>query len=341
MINTYCPFIYHQQMVDFYGKVSACCQFEASSNYEQYDQMMEPFRQAMEQGEKIKPCRRCWQDEDNGFPSLRQSAITDFRRYPVHEGIMILDVRITNNCNLACTMCNEHASSLWGKIKGKNQTQTLTQEVQDYLISQSKDLVRLSIQGGEPFYGKDFIDFVERLPNKSNMQLEIFSNTITADIEILSKWTREFKQVSFIASVDGHGETFESIRWPAKWNKLERKIKELYGIPKLGLNFNFTLQNLNILNIGKFVDWRNITVPNCPITISILDWPEHFQFTVLTEDEKIKALEVLKNMGKILDSEQVVLDAVNQQLLNATVNEKLLAIKDQQLQYIQNLRKNY
>jgi sulfatase maturation enzyme AslB (radical SAM superfamily) len=244
-------------------------------------------------GEKIKPCRRCWDDESKGFPSLRHSALKDFDRYPIHDGTMILDLRISNNCNLACTMCSDHASSLWGKLTKSNRQTILSQKLQDNLIANSDKLIKLSIQGGEPFYGDEFVNFVERLQNKSNMQLEMFSNTITANVKLLRKWTNEFKQVSFISSADGVEEVFESIRWPASWDKFERKIKQLDKIKNLGLNFNFTLQNLNILNLRKFIEWRNNTVPQVRITISILEWPAHFHFTVLSKEEKIQTLNSL------------------------------------------------
>lgn len=328
-------------MIDYQGKVSACCQFEETSTYDNYDQMMEPYRAAMTKGEKIKPCRRCWDDESKGFPSLRQSAITDFKRYSNQNGLMILDIRINNNCNLACTMCSDHASSLWSKLTNSNNITQLGQSLQDELISNSHNLIKLSIQGGEPFYGNDFINFVERLPNKYNMQLEIFSNTITADVNVLKKWVKEFQQVSFISSVDGIQDTFESIRWPAPWEKFERKIKMLYEIEGLGLSFNFTLQNLNILNIGKFIAWRNLTVPKCKTTISILEWPIHFHFTVLTEKEKEEALHIINNIKDVYTFEMDILKTVAQQLQTSTSNEKLLEVKSQQLENIKILRERY
>lgn len=341
MSNTYCPFIDHQIMIDFEGKASACCQFEAYSLLKDYPAFIENYKQQMMAGEKIKPCRRCWEDEEKGFPSLRQSALTDFKRYSKHEGLMILDLRLTNNCNLACTMCSEHSSTLWAKLKKKNNQYLLDKDLQQELIANSANLVKLSIQGGEPFYGDDFTDFVELLPNKSNIQLEIFSNTITADIKMLKKWVTEFKQVSFISSVDGVEDVFEDIRWPAKWDRYQRKIFELYKIKQLGLSFNYTLQNLNILNIDKFISWRNHNAPRCGITISILEWPKHFQFTVLTEEENKQALELIKNITNVRSYEQTILDTIVKQLSTNKPNVELLEMKNKSLDNIKKMRENY
>lgn len=341
MSNTYCPFIDHQIMIDFEGKASACCQFEDNSKVKDYPALIKNYKQQMMAGEKIKPCRRCWEDEEKGFPSLRQSAITDFKRYPKHEGLMILDLRLTNNCNLACTMCSEHSSTLWAKLKKTNSQYLLDKDIQQELISNSGNLLKLSIQGGEPFYGDDFINFVELLPNKSNMQLEMFSNTITADINVLKKWVNEFKQVSFISSVDGVEDVFEDIRWPAKWEKYERKILELYKINNLGLNFNYTLQNLNILNIDKFISWRNKVVPKCGITISILEWPNYFQFTILTEEERAQALATIIGITNVYHYEKIILDKVVEQLQSSKTHSQLLEMRFQSLENIKKLRENY
>lgn len=328
-------------MVDFQGKASACCQFEKSVPLREYNSMIEPYRQAMINGEKIAPCRRCWNDEEQGFPSLRESALKDFQRYPIHNGLMILDLRLTNKCNLACTMCSEHASSLWAKIKSINDNFILTQEIQDELIRNCNDLVKISIQGGEPFYGNEFIDFVNRLPNKENIQLEIFSNTFTADIDVVKQWVTQFKQVMFISSVDGIEEVFEDIRWPAQWKKFKRKVLELYQIPKLGFCFNFTLQNLNILNLKRFINWRNQNVPNCGIIISILEYPKHFRYDVLQKDEIEQALEMLKSINNANTSEFRIISTVIDKLEHATVNEQMLQEKEKQLRFIKKLRTNH
>lgn len=339
MSITYCPLIEHQKKIDPRGKVSPCCYFEDSSSLDDYDSMIKPYIEEMDRGNRMKPCRRCWQDEDQGIPSLRQSAIKEFKEYGNPSGTMLLDLRINNNCNLACIMCDDRASTLWGKLNGTNLTHSLDKRLQDEIIKNSKNLIKLSVQGGEPFYGNDFIDFIDRLPNKENMQLEIFTNTVTAEISVLSRWTSEFQKVSVRSSVDGTGDTFERIRWPASWNKFERKIKLISEIEGIELDFNFSLQNLNIQNIGDFIEWRNRSVPGSKITISIVEWPRHFHFTVLTEEEKGEALESLAQVKGAYGMEKILLKKIHQHLQMSSVNEELLRIRDQQLEHIDDLRK--
>lgn len=340
MSNTYCPFINHQLMVDFRGKASACCQFTDSSSLENYNSMMKPHRDAMNRGEKMKPCQRCWDDEAAGFPSLRRSAIKDFSRYPPADGIMIIDIRITNKCNLACIMCNDHASSLWGKLTGSNLSYSLDNDLKNQVLKQSDNLIKISIQGGEPFYGNEFIDFIDQLPNKSNVILEIFSNGVTTNIDVLKKWATEFKSVMLFVSVDGHGQTFEKIRWPALWPKFERKIEQLKEIENVLVNFNFTLQALNVHNIGDFINWRNAVVPNFSITISKLEHPEYFRFNILTEEERLQAIDAVSKIKNAKGMESLVIKSIKNELINTTINEKLLDIKHKQLFLIEQQRNN-
>lgn len=290
---------------------------------------------------KIEPCRRCWEDEKNGFFSLRQSSLEDFKNYKLHQGLMMLDLRLSNNCNLACSMCGSHASSLWAKLQGKHDLRTLSSALKQSLLGDCKDLIRLSVQGGEPFYGDDFIDFIDSIPNKSSIQLEIFTNTVTANIDMIERWSREFNHVMIISSVDGIGDTFEFIRWPAQWHKFEKKIVALSKISKLGLSFAFTVQNINILNIADFISWRDATVPACPITFNVLELPAHFHFTVLDAHKKQQALDMLGKIDSIYDEEVQALMSIKAYLESHDVDEKMLQHSAKKIAGIQALREQH
>lgn len=174
----YCPLIEYQLTYDHRGDASFCCQFDDLFTIDQYKEKLNFYKNKMFNGEKIKPCNSCWKDEEQGLKSLRQSAIDDFKYNNYNEnesdGLLILDIRISNECNLACTMCDTNASSLWGNLKKINSTKILSIEQQNYLIDQSDNLKKLSIQGGEPFYGNNFINFVNRLPNKKTSRIGNF-----------------------------------------------------------------------------------------------------------------------------------------------------------------------
>lgn len=341
----YCPFIDHQITVDFGNKIKPCCQFEELHEYSEYHDKIKIYKEKMLNGEKIKPCRQCWHDESLCFPSLRQSALNDFKKYSNPQGLMVLDIRINNDCNLACTMCSDNASTLWSKLFKSNRKLSLSDELKNELIKNSNNLVELSMQGGEPFYGNAFINFVEQIPNKSNIKLTIFTNVITTNVDLVEKWTQQFKHVDLFLSVDGMEETYENIRWPAKWKKVELKIKELYKLRKninnLVCNFAFTFQNLNILNLYDFFNWRNDNCPLFQIIINKLENPPWFHFLVLNTDEKHKALNLLSQIETPYKEEKEKLLYIINALQSSALRTELLNKKDQSLREINNLRTNY
>lgn len=328
-------------MITPQAAVKACCHFEKEFTYGDFQEKMQPYREAMQRGEKIAPCRRCWQDEHDGYRSLRQSACEDFIYHGNKQGLMILDLRLSNNCNLACTMCGNHASSLWAKLKGQRDIRMISPEIRQAIINDSTDLIRLSVQGGEPFYGQDFISFIDSIKNKSNVTLEIFTNTITADPVIVKRWSNEFKHVMIISSVDGESETFESIRWPGKWNKFERKLLLLDAIPNIGLSFHFTVQNLNILNIADFIAWRDSKVPNREITFNVLESPNFLHFSVLTQEERTQALRELSNINCTFESETLALAAIETNLEKSCTDIAKLREKDRYLDHVNKLRQQH
>lgn len=289
-MSTYCPLMFNQLMVDFKGLVSPCCNYNLDAPISEYENRIASAREEMLAGVKVAGCKRCWDDEAQGLESLRQVSVKAWQNL---NGYQLLDIRINNSCNLACTMCNSHASSLWAKLSKDGKLHRISKQDQQLLLEMCSDMVKVSVQGGEPFYGNDFIQFIDAMPNKSNIELEIFTNLVTAKPNVIARWKQEFKHVMIIASVDGTEEVFEDIRWPAKWSKLERRMSQLYPMLGQALSFNFTVQNLNILNIKRFVDWRNSRYPKSPINFSVLEYPRSLHFTVLNEGERQLAIGTL------------------------------------------------
>jgi MoaA/NifB/PqqE/SkfB family radical SAM enzyme len=114
-------------------------------------------------------------------------------------------------------MCASFNSTLWAKIEKKDETHEIGETNLEYIYSLADNVTKLSIQGGESFYGPEFVDFVDNFPNKENLILDVFTNTITADMKAIKRWYDECKTLLIYASIDGVEEVFEYIRWPGKW----------------------------------------------------------------------------------------------------------------------------
>ena len=334
-MTTYCPLMFNQLMVDFNGRVSPCCDYKIDASISDYDANIAQARAEMLAGTKTAGCQRCWNDEAQGIESLR---ISSARAWQNLEGYKLLDIRINNNCNLACTMCNSHASSLWTKLTKEGQLSRISKQDQQLLLDMCGDIIKVSVQGGEPFYGNDFINFIEAMPNKANIELEIFTNLVTAKPNVIARWKEQFKHVMIIASVDGTEEVFEDIRWPAKWSKLERRMAQLYPMLGSALSFNFTVQNINVMNIKRFTDWRNSKYPLSSIQFAILEYPQPLHFAVLSDSDRHVAIATML-AAKGHPHEQARLRELVKQLVPADKSE-LLQKKAEYLRWVHKLRTN-
>ena len=339
--ETYCPLIDHQIMIDYYGETSPCCHVMLAKSLDEFPEKIAALRKEMASGKRMKVCKRCWQDEDNGLESLRNVSLDLYKNQPIDQRLLSLDIRINNTCNLACTMCNSQASSLWAKLEGTDSESSINDAALDQLISQSASLIKISMQGGEVFYGTAFADFLERLSNKSQITLEFFTNAISIDVGLIKKWQSEFKYVMMIASVDGTEEVFEEIRWPAKWNNLQRKLDKVYPLLSAALRFHYTLQNSNLLCIKRFVDWRNERYPKSGITFSELHWPEPLKFTNVNDVDRKLGIELIEQINSSFDYERARLRGLKNLLENSKTNDVTLAEKEVYLTKVNHLRRSH
>ena len=89
-------------------------------------EQMRKIRLNMLSGEPSKECRRCYELEDNGMQTLRNSSITNFADKHWQKvmntsddgsagdvNMAYMDIRFSNLCNLKCRSCGPQFSSSW------------------------------------------------------------------------------------------------------------------------------------------------------------------------------------------------------------------------------------
>jgi organic radical activating enzyme len=107
-------------------------------------------RLQMLSGEKPLGCSRCYEEEDVGLPSRRESELSLWQQQMDYERartltkadgsianssqfLSYLDLRFGNRCNLACRMCGPTESHLWyqihPKVWGENQFQDIEHQI--------------------------------------------------------------------------------------------------------------------------------------------------------------------------------------------------------------------
>jgi hypothetical protein len=211
----------------------------------------------------IPGCGVCKQQEQSGMFSFRQASFQIAPDLP-DGNITTLDINLDFECNAACIICDVKSSTLWGKeLKRFNIEHTPTDStgkdrIDDILSSLDlSHVTRVKFFGGEPLFNELHVNILEYFSNPSNIEIWYTTNaSIYPSQKVLDMWAK-FKLVYFEASLDGIGEQFNYIRWPLKWDRVEKNLLRLKAEAPVNLLFriNHTLNPFNVFYYDRMVDW--------------------------------------------------------------------------------------
>ena len=325
--KTFCSMAWNHQFIDPTGRVKPCCRFgekfrPSENNLKLksleevfYGDWMDDVRQKMLDGDRVAGCIRCYQEEDSGKKSLRE-------RYNESEDLSIddlidvenpkikwLELAISNDCNLACRMCDSRYAWKWFKEEKEiygttyNEVEHSKSDIKN-IFPFIKDLVHLKFTGGEPLITKDHWILVDKLLSERNCK-DIFLNystncTIMPKDDWVNKWSK-FKKVEFALSFDSaNPEESEYIRWPAKFSTTESVTKRFLELKKTH-NFQVMLRStISILNIWYMPEsllWWHDNDPAIKKAMNPthLTYPGILCVTVLPKNIKERVIEKFNN----------------------------------------------
>ena len=234
------------------GKVFCCCLHEGAKVTTPDDIWNDPYlkniRTKFDRGEIPEECKGCIENEkhSDGRSSRRIDAnkrwleIHDnYEDYEKSDAPYKLDFWVGNICNLACPTCTSYYSSTWNSLmqrpagRGRNHRNNIPPKewkpiIEDPPNIDFKNLEWLHFNGGEPLLTDTHFRTLNKIPKeyRKNIRVEYNTNgTIPVDIND-DKWKifKEFGAVNLTFSIDGIEDTFEYVRWPAKWNKVRDNI---------------------------------------------------------------------------------------------------------------------
>jgi hypothetical protein len=135
-------------------------------------------------------------------------------------------------------------------------------------------LERLYITGGEPLINDRVAEILAYLVDSgasSHIHLELSTNCTSVDARYIER-IKKFRHVEMLLSLDAVGETYEYIRYPARWSVVEanvRKLKYDHGllckVPPVVQVYNV----LNLVEVFRFCDSMDMD-----ITMNILHMPD-------------------------------------------------------------------
>jgi MoaA/NifB/PqqE/SkfB family radical SAM enzyme len=258
------------------GTVRPCCHFRNDENGYKYweDGWQEHHRELgeiMANSDDFIP--GCW--ECQHMVELGEEPMLEYynNKYKDHKGLIHIELKINNTCNLSCVMCDAWNSSKWYQLVKENpQMPESLKQIYGPPPNQKwhKDIDEfipylyfckvLKFTGGEPFLipqVKKLIDYCIESELASVMDLEFITNG-TQDLTPYIEKFKKFKSVDIQYSIDAIGERFNYIRQGAQWSDVENKILDFQKKTK-GTNIHIMLaaaiQALNVNHLDELRDW--------------------------------------------------------------------------------------
>lgn len=315
-MKNFCTHPWTGMDIDAQGNIRPCCKYiePLENNIDEYftSKKLESLRTDFLNDLRPAGCVRCWNDEDAGLPSKR---ILD-KEYRLNEvcddsKIHTLTLSMGNTCNLACQTCSSYASSKWinDEKKLKNKFNITVRSHNKFYKNPkfinsikeiSKNLIDITFIGGEPFMAgiseqHEILDYlIQGDPSKITLTYNT-NTTIFPDETFWTKW-KYFKKVNLTLSIDGIGERFEYLRWPANWDTCYQNIKKYQEFVKqfqnIQLSVSHTVSIFNVLYLNEFFIWcfkEKLPEPY----IGMVEIPSQYNIKNLPESVKIKIQEKL------------------------------------------------
>lgn len=209
--------------------------YKTIDGYLQSEELKE-LRETVSIDSRHYSCKKCWDLEDKGLPSMRQSVLQD-RSNTDLDVISQVKLHTGMTCNFACMMCFPTVSSTWNNLwKDKNYPEpynkTLGHEKYDYqaenyIKNNIKNIKYIETLGGEPFFNKSFLKLLDWIIDK-NYAEEITLYIITNGSLVTEQFKQKlnfFKKVVLSISLEGIGKVNDYIRWGSNWDIIQKNIE--------------------------------------------------------------------------------------------------------------------
>jgi len=288
-------------IVDARGGIRPCCKFANSQllptifdvdslNGMHYKEPYSSIKNDLNHGKFPHGCKSCERSEQAGLQSRRQFTNKMFGKHDLFKPTYIQDLEISLDytCNMMCRICNPSASSKWGSaktvieqfqdndIKIDNNTDYRTYQDRFRQVFENTDLSRAShvkLEGGEPFYAKNFEWFLDKLDreviDKEKLFLNITTNgSVYPDKKIIEKLKKFNKWTTIAFSLDAADDLADCIRWGVPWKQIADNVRRFKqdGFHCLA-SCTVSILNFNRLHsLMEFCDTNNIRISFSELT---------------------------------------------------------------------------
>jgi hypothetical protein len=165
--------------------------------------------------------------------------------------------------------------------------------IYDDILKSFDTLQRLYITGGEPFINDRVAEILDYLIDKKAAEriwLELSTNCTYVDARIIER-LKEFRRLDLNLSIDGVSDTYEYIRYPAKWATIDANIKKLKDAFGKVCVVNPVVQAYNVLRLTDL--YRYCDSLGLDVVESMLIWPQRLAVGTLPKTIRKAAAELI------------------------------------------------
>ena len=329
-----CNYFWRAVSISSDGSVEPCCHFMPSLhtsskiNWKSYvdnktlkdykiqnQQFLQDMRQTVLDGGTPKGCAPCVVHEASGRQSPRLKGFAEGRRQvPENEKTSIIpveyiehmDLFLSNVCNFMCVMCNEDFSHLIAKEKLKNKAITTWGDNEEHILKfmrKAKNLKKITIAGGEPFYNVKYLHTILEtvLPIAHNIEILITTNGSNKITLETAQLMNKFKSVSLSISIDATEKYGEIQRWKSNWNELKENVthmRTMFDENKVEMELNTTITAITVPNLPNLLEWVDGNPAITWINPVFVVYPQMLQCNILKSEALNKISSQLKEMYK-------------------------------------------
>jgi radical SAM protein with 4Fe4S-binding SPASM domain len=279
------------------------------------------MRRNMLEDKPCKECTKCYEQETNGFFSMRHDSNRNYGHHidevdktqpdGTHPEFKLRywDVRFSNLCNFSCRSCGPIFSSNWYNdhvrlynrkpdVLGRDMLRVeYTAGDEDAMLEQMLPhipyLEQVYFAGGEPLIMREHYFMLEKLIEHGKTDIRIQYNTNFSELRFKDKhvfdYWKHFKNVSVGASLDASGARAELMRKGTNWSQtIENRKRMMAEVPHVDFYISATVSAMNVLHVLDFhQEWTKLGLIQAKdFNINICQSPEWYRIDILPEKFK-------------------------------------------------------
>lgn len=263
-------------------------------------------------------CTRCYEQEESGFFSGRQSANKHHGHHIARVAATLpdghfdqfemtyWDIRFSNLCNLKCRSCGHIFSSQWYQDQAKlagpewkekntvlNYAGRTETDIWEQLEPHLDYVEQIYFAGGEPLLMEEHYNILAELVKRKRFDVRLIYNTNFTHTELRGRsvfeyWS-QFDSVAVGASLDGMGLPAEYIRKGTRWSDVvQNRHRMIATCPNVDFYISPTLSILNAWHLPDFHrDWvAQGLIRTQDLNVNILQDPAYLRIDIAPAEYK-------------------------------------------------------